>query len=190
MENLLVVVIILENYLAGIKLSHLPSPISLEALSGSSPLTLTPIALQTPITSFSAAFLDFAKIPENLISAPHPFFPGDRAMKEKLLENIELFDAIEYSHFYFSLINFNKKAVRVARRFEKPLIGTSDAHFKMQFDYTYSLIDGEKTVQGVIDAIRKHKVKVVTKPFPKRKIGFVLGTIIGSSMLRKLKIKI
>ena len=130
------------------------------------------------------------KSPEILITAPHPFFPGKRAMKEKLLENINLFDAIEYSHFYFNMINFNKKAVKVASRFEKPLIGTSDAHFLMQTGYTYSLIDGEKSVQGVIDAIRKQKVKVVTKPFPKMKIGFVLGTIMTSSVLRKLKIKI
>jgi len=101
---------------------------------------------------------------DSLVIAPHPYFPMYQALKSKLEEYIDIFDAIEYTHFYFRRINYNKKAERKAREFDLPLIGVSDAHLLRQVGWTYSLIDAEKTVGAVIGAIRKKRVRVVTQP--------------------------
>jgi predicted metal-dependent phosphoesterase TrpH len=41
----------------------------------------------------------------------------------------KLFDAIEHSWFYSSLLNPNKKAQQVAKSLHIPFIATSDTHF-------------------------------------------------------------
>ena len=50
--------------------------------------------------------------PQMLAIAPHPFFPSQFCLQGKLLEHLELFDGIEYSHFYTKNMNFNKKAAQ------------------------------------------------------------------------------
>jgi len=82
-----------------------------------------------------------------LIIAPHPFFKTGNCLGKKLVENIDVFDAIEYSHFYTSNINFNKKAVKVARECDLAVVGMSDAHNLYQVGMTYSLIDSKKKCQ-------------------------------------------
>ena len=100
-----------------------------------------------------------------LVIAPHPFFPAPKCLNSKLRENLDLFDAIEYSHFYTRTVNFNHKAVEYARRMGIPLVGTSDCHRIWQLGTTYTLIDAdEKTLPGVFSAIRAGRVRVVTAP--------------------------
>jgi len=99
-----------------------------------------------------------------LIIAPHPFFPSLHSLGRKLIKNIELFDAIEYSHFYLPRINFNKKAEEMAKRYNKPLIGTSDAHTWLQFGTTYSLIEAENQPEAIIMAIKRGAVRIITRP--------------------------
>ncbi|MBW2999186.1 PHP domain-containing protein [Candidatus Woesearchaeota archaeon] len=113
-------------------------------------------------------FVDLEKYKDEniVVVAPHPFFPGRRTLGRKLVKNIKLFDGIEYSHFYLSQINFNRKAVSVAKKYDLPLIGTSDAHHLWQIDHTYSLIDCEKNIGSLIDALLGKKIKLVTKPHP------------------------
>jgi len=106
------------------------------------------------------------KNPNVLIIAAHPFFMYRSCLKERLLENMGLFDAIEYVHFYRKQINLNRKAERVAKRFNKPLVGNSDAHNLWQIDYTFSLIDSKPDLKSVISAIKSGNVKVATKPLP------------------------
>jgi predicted metal-dependent phosphoesterase TrpH len=94
----------------------------------------------------------------------------------KLRENLDLFDAIEFSHFYTRTVDFNRKAVEYARRMEIPLVGTSDCHRIWQLGTTYSLIDvEEKSIAGVFAAIRAGRVRVVTAPLqplrPLRRMG-------------------
>ena len=100
----------------------------------------------------------------SLVVAPHPYFPMYQALKSKLEEYTDIFDAIEYTHFYFRRINYNKKAERKASEFNLPLIGVSDAHLLHQVGLTYSLIDAEKTPEAVIGAIRKKRIQIVTHP--------------------------
>jgi predicted metal-dependent phosphoesterase TrpH len=86
-------------------------------------------------------------------------------LKGKLRENLDLFDAIEHSHFYTRTFNFNQKAIDYARKMGIPLVGTSDCHRIWQLGTTYTLIDAdEKTIPGVFAAIRAGRVRVVTAP--------------------------
>lgn len=101
-----------------------------------------------------------------LIIAPHPFFPSFTSLNSKLEKHLDIFDAIEYSHFYLEKINFNKKAEGLAKKFSLPLIGTSDAHFLWQIGTTYSFIEAEKDLESVIAAIKQRKIEVVTEPLP------------------------
>jgi len=105
--------------------------------------------------------------PDLLVVAPHPFFPSQFCLQRKLLEHIELFDGIEYSHFYMKKMNFNRRAEGLACRTDRTLVGTSDAHFLWQMGVTYSYIEAkEKSLSAVLEAIRQGKVEVATRPLP------------------------
>ena len=100
-----------------------------------------------------------------LVIAPHPFFPAPKCLNGKLRENLDLFDAIEFSHFYTRTVDFNRKAVAYARKMDIPLVGTSDCHRLWQLGTTYTMLDvEEKTVAGVFAAIRAGRVRVITAP--------------------------
>jgi len=107
------------------------------------------------------------KLKNNMITlAAHPFFPMKQSLNQEFKKNIDLFDAIEYAHYYLSWLNYNKKAVQYARKHTLPLIGTSDAHLIGQLGHTYTIIKCEKNVDSFIDAVKKSKVKVITNPIP------------------------
>jgi predicted metal-dependent phosphoesterase TrpH len=105
-----------------------------------------------------------------LIIAPHPFYPRDYCLKEELEKHIEVFDAIEYSHLHFRLVNFNKKAVAIAEKYDLPMVGTSDAHTFQQLNTTYSLVEAQKTIPAIITAIKNRHVEVVTSPISSWKL--------------------
>lgn len=113
-------------------------------------------------------FNDLEKIKNQntIIAAPHPFFIKPTCLKSKLLKYIDFFDAIEFSHFYTSYLNLNKKAVKIAKKYNKTIIGNSDAHHLKQINLTYSLIDSKKNIDSLLEAIRKNKIKLITKPLP------------------------
>lgn len=104
------------------------------------------------------------RTPDWLVIAPHPFFPASFSLRDQLLKEIDLFDAIEFSHFYTPWVDFNRPAVRLARAAGLPLVGTSDSHFAEQFGTTFSVIEAEASVESVLDAIRKRQVGVVSRP--------------------------
>jgi predicted metal-dependent phosphoesterase TrpH len=112
-------------------------------------------------------FSDLEKLrKENVVVvAPHSFYPGKFCLQEKLIENINYFDLIEYCHFYTHFIkNYNNQAVKIAKKYKKPLIGNSDAHNLFQINHTYSFIDADMNIDSVLESLRKGKVKVQTKP--------------------------
>jgi hypothetical protein len=81
-----------------------------------------------------------------------------------LEENIEVFDAIEYAHLHFRFINFNNKAVAIAKKYDLPMVGTSDTHTLKQLNTTYSLVEAQKTIPAIINAVKNKRVEVVTHP--------------------------
>ena len=134
-------------------------------------------------------FSDLKKIKkESVIIAPHPFYPRKNCLKNDLIKHIKLFDGVEFSHFYYGLFSFNNRAKKVARKFKKSLIGTSDSHRFMQLNHTYTLLDCEKNVKSVLNAIRSGKTRVVTKSLP-FKVFFKIGIDIIKALFLMTKQK-
>ena len=123
------------------------------------------------------------KTPEWLVVAAHPFFPAPKCLNGKLRENLDLFDAIEFSHFYTRTLDFNRKAVEYARRMELPLVGTSDCHRLWQLGTTYTIVEAAaKTVPAVFAAIRAGRVRVVTAPLqPLQRLRERGASLLGSA---------
>lgn len=105
-----------------------------------------------------------AKRKNNLLIAPHPFFPCHKSLGRHLKKWLPIFDAIELSHFYTKTFNFNKKAVYYAEKFSLPMVGTSDCHALHQLNRTYSLIKAEKEPEAIFDAIQNGRIKIITAP--------------------------
>ena len=124
--------------------------------------------------------------PETLIIAPHPYYPGRYSLNEYLLEHIELFDALEFCHFYSQMINFNLRAVEVARSFRLPLIGNSDAHFFSQLGSTYSLVYAEKNLESVFNAIRRNRLKIVSRPLKHLEMGSIANRFLRMKIRAKI----
>ena len=121
------------------------------------------------------------------VIAPHPFYPTDSCLGKDLLKNIQFFDGIEYSHFYFNNFNiFNKKAIKVAKQYNKTLVGTSDSHNLCQFGQTYSLVDCNKDIDSVLEAIRKGKVEIKTKRLSYFALSRVSLSLFFTSIRRKI----
>jgi len=105
-----------------------------------------------------------AKNENNLVIAPHPFFPGMQSLGKDMYLHPSLFDAIEYCHFYSPRLNFNREAIRYAKLHGLPLMAGSDAHLKEQFGRCYALVKSEKNKYAIIQAIKKGHVQVVAPP--------------------------
>jgi len=122
------------------------------------------------------ADLDRLRRPGCLIVAAHPFFRWN-SIGERLFEHAELFDALEFAHFYAHGFNPNHRTLEAARRLGLPLVGNSDAHLLHQLGRTYSLIEAWPTVEGVIEAVKSGRVEIKTKPLSWLTMAQILGQI-------------
>ena len=98
--------------------------------------------------------------------APHPFYVFGSSIGPRLIEEIDCFDAIEVCHFHKGLFNPNRRAGRVASRFGKPLIATSDAHRLHAFGRHYTSIPkpAELTIDAVFTALRAERLSLTSPP--------------------------
>jgi predicted metal-dependent phosphoesterase TrpH len=98
------------------------------------------------------------------IIAPHPFYVFGSSIGARLLEEIDCFDAIELCHFHKGLFNPNRRAQKVAARFGKPLIATSDAHRLHAFGCHYTSIPRprELTAESIFAALRMGRVRLTS----------------------------
>src|SRR5436305_3063876 len=98
--------------------------------------------------------------------APHPFYHFGGSIGSRLLREIDCFDAIEFCHFHIGLFNPNRRARRVASRFGKPLIATSDAHRLHAFGRHYTSIPMPPalTVENVFAALRSGPLRLTSPP--------------------------
>jgi hypothetical protein len=106
-----------------------------------------------------------ARLGESLFCfAPHPFFVLGASMGERLLEEINCFDAIEVCHFHKGLFDLNRRARQVAQEFGKPLIATSDAHRLPAFGNHYTSIPrpAEISVEAVLHALRTGPLRLTS----------------------------
>ncbi|PIR55016.1 hypothetical protein COU74_04765 [Candidatus Peregrinibacteria bacterium CG10_big_fil_rev_8_21_14_0_10_36_19] len=98
------------------------------------------------------------------IIAPHPYFPGKTTLQGDLESNIDLFDAIEISFCYTKSKNYNKKAIEIAQKYNKPLIATADCHDLKELNNGYTLINSPLNTENIFDAIKKQKTKNIHTP--------------------------
>src|SRR5437773_5029899 len=98
--------------------------------------------------------------------APHPFYIFGGSIGSRLVAEIDCFDAIELCHFHIGLFNPNRRAKRVARRFGKPLIATSDAHRLYAFGQHYTSIPMPPALTGenVFAALRNGPLRLTSPP--------------------------
>jgi len=98
--------------------------------------------------------------------AAHPFYVFGGSIGSRLLAEIDCFDAIEFCHFHLGLFNPNRRAKRVAARFDKPLIATSDAHRLHAFGRHYTSIPKPPalTVENVFAALRSGPLRLTSPP--------------------------
>lgn len=99
-----------------------------------------------------------------LVIAPHPFYPLHKSLRHRLVEHIDLFDAIEHAQLYLPWLNFNPRALRVARQYHKPIVANSDAHNLWMFGRHYSLVDAAPAVPAIFAAIRQNRLEWHSPP--------------------------
>ena len=97
---------------------------------------------------------------------PHPFYIFGGSIGRRIVPEIDCFDAIEQCHFHKGWFDPNKPAQRIASRFNKPLIATSDAHQLHGFGSHYTSIPRppELTIEAVIAALRSGPVRLTSPP--------------------------
>ena len=98
--------------------------------------------------------------------APHPFYVLGGSIGSDLFDEIDCFDAIEWCHFYKGLFNPNRRAERVATKYGKRLIATSDAHRLDAFGshFTSILRPTEMNTENVLDALRRGPIRLTSPP--------------------------
>jgi predicted metal-dependent phosphoesterase TrpH len=119
-----------------------------------------------------------------LVIAPHSFYPMAMCLKEKLEENIDVFDAVEICHLYLRFINPNNSAIKIAEKYNKPLVALSDTHMLWMFGRNYTLVDSKKDVKSYISAIKSGKIKPVHRPTPLLMLFRELVWIAGDEIRR------
>ncbi len=119
--------------------------------------------------------------------APHPFYVLGGSMGEKLIQKIECFDAIEVCHFWSRMFNPNRRAIEVAKRFQKPMIATSDAHQLQTFGSHYTRIPrpAELTIENVIAALRAGRLRLTSPPCS---IADLVGTVFWVFVVHPIKL--
>jgi predicted metal-dependent phosphoesterase TrpH len=98
--------------------------------------------------------------------APHPFYVVGGSIGSRLFAEIDCFDAIEVCHFHMGPFNPNRRARRVATRFGKPLIATSDAHRLHAFGrhYTSMLMPSALTIENVLAGLCNGPLRLTSPP--------------------------
>ncbi len=98
--------------------------------------------------------------------APHPFFVLGASIGDRLLREIDCFDAIEICHFHKGWFDLNRRARAVAAAHGKPLLATSDAHRLHAFGGHYTSVPRppEMTVEAVLRAIRQGPHRLTSPP--------------------------
>ena len=99
---------------------------------------------------------------------PHPFHRYRHGVGLKLKEALRAADAIEVFNSRYIFGGANRRALRWARRLGKPMVAGSDAHNCRYVGYGTTLIDAERTVESVLDAIRTGKTRPAGRRTPVR----------------------
>lgn len=120
-----------------------------------------------------------------LVIAPHPFYPGRTCLGDDMDRHADLFDAVEWTWFYTpGTRHFNNRAAEWARAHRRPVVANGDVHRLRQLGPTYSLVDAEKSVEGICDAIRAGRVEPVTRPIGMVEAASYFGSLLAAGFAR------
>lgn len=145
------------------------------------------INFEGDITQFKR-MKDLAKLPKNVAAiASHPYYRRSSCLGDRIYKYQKLLDGVEFSHFYLKIFNPNKKALTFAKKLNKTVLGTGDVHRLYQLETTYSLVDAKKTAEDVVNAIKKRKVQLVTKPLSLYGFLYLTSWVIFATLWIKLK---
>ena len=115
---------------------------------------------------------------EHLIVPAHPFYPCFGLGRDKLEQWSDLFDAVEWSHFWNKhFFRPNLNAAKFCKRRGIPLVGTGDIHLPRQMNRTYSLVEAERDPVSIVRAIRAGQVEVVTEPISLVDMALLMGEL-------------
>jgi len=130
------------------------------------------------------------KHPECLVIAAHPYYLGPISLKKNLEKHIDLFDAIEYSWYHSKKLNGpNKKAVKTAEKYGKPVIGTADNHILKYVNHTFSNVHSDKNIESIFQAIKSNKIEIVSHDLPWWKLGTIITYMLLTSWVKKFMLK-
>ena len=123
--------------------------------------------------------------PEIFTIAAHPYYPKRKfCFQETLVPNLDVFDAIEHSWFYSKLMDWNKKAKKVANSHDRPYIATSDVHLLEQLENGHLMIDAEKNLESILEAMREKRFVSVAKPQGVFQMWWVFGKMLWTGITR------
>jgi hypothetical protein len=120
--------------------------------------------------------------------APHPFYMFGGSIGSRLLQEMDCFDAIEFCHFHVGLFNPNRRAVKLASRFRKALIATSDAHRLHAFGrhYTSIPVSPALTVENVFASLRSGPLRLTS---PACSLGDLISAIYFVFLAHPLRVR-
>jgi predicted metal-dependent phosphoesterase TrpH len=95
-----------------------------------------------------------------LVILPHPFHMWRHGVALKLQEALSAVDAVEVFNSRYIVGSANRKAVRVARKLGKPVVGGSDAHNARFVGFGRTYVDADRNVAAVLAAIREGRTRV------------------------------
>jgi predicted metal-dependent phosphoesterase TrpH len=122
------------------------------------------------------------------VIAPHPYFMTSVCLGNELERNIDLFDAIEHSWFFTKSINRNKKALKIALKYNKPFIATSDCHYLSLFGKTYAILESKNNIKSIFQAIKDKKITNYIRPLSFISLNIhVIKILLGKVIPNKYK---
>ncbi len=99
---------------------------------------------------------------------PHPFHRYRHGAALKCAEAFGAADAIEVYNSRYVIPHANHRAMRLARTMGKPAVAGSDAHNARFIGYGRTLIDADRNIGSVLNAIQEGKTKPAGRKTPVR----------------------
>ncbi|MBU0518421.1 PHP domain-containing protein [bacterium] len=101
---------------------------------------------------------------DSFIVAPHPFSFASICLNDDTYKHADLFDGVEWHHFYTRGFNPNLKAKQFAAETGKTLIANSDCHDLGYLGEVYTLVKAAPTWESISSALRRGEVEIKTQP--------------------------
>ncbi|MDD1678740.1 MAG: PHP domain-containing protein [Methanomicrobiales archaeon] len=101
--------------------------------------------------------IEEARARGGLVILPHPYHMWRHGVARKMKGSIRAVDAVEAFNSRYIVGTANRKAALMARRYQKPCVGGSDAHHARFVGFGVTYIDAEPTVDSILSAIREGK---------------------------------